>query len=98
MAVGVQMDFRNATIDQYDEVTERLGYLPGGPGPPGVLFHWVTKTDDGFRIIDVCESRAEFEKLLTEKIIPTFREAGVLDPPETEFFEVHSYLVGSHRI
>lgn len=57
MAVGVQVDYRGVTLEQYDEVVEILGLLPGSPPPPGVLFHCVTKTHDGIRIIDVWESR-----------------------------------------
>ena len=60
MVVAVQLDFRGATLEQYDEAMERMGLLSGGPSAREELFHWVTKTDDGFRIIDVWESREAF--------------------------------------
>src|ERR1700686_4863127 len=50
MAVAVQLDFRGATLEQYDEINERLGLLPGGPASPHEFFHWVMKTVDGFRV------------------------------------------------
>ena len=32
MAIGVQQDFRGATLAQYDEVIGKMGFRPGGPG------------------------------------------------------------------
>ena len=53
MPVAIIMDFKDATLDQYDQVLEKMGLSPGGSGPPGALFHWATKTDNGFRVVDV---------------------------------------------
>jgi len=92
MAVGVQLDFKGATLDQYDQVVQKMGFRPGGPGGPGGLFHWVMKTADGIRVIDVWQSREAFEKFSEEKIVPITREVGVPAPPEIQFFEAHNYL------
>jgi hypothetical protein len=91
MAVGVQLDFHGVTLEQYDEVAERMGLLVGGPMPGQGLFHWVTKTDDGFRVIDVWPSRETFERFAEQKLVPTYSEIGVTDPPDTQFFDVHNY-------
>ena len=72
-----------------------MGYLPGGAGPPRMLFHWVTGTDAGTRVIDVWDTRDAFEEFAAHKALPAFREGGVLVPPTIQFFEVHKYLVGS---
>ncbi len=96
VAVGVQIDFRGGTLDQYDEAVERLGLLPGGPSLPRELFHWVTKTDDGFRVIDVWESREAFEQFLEAKLRVVASEVGVVFPPEIQYFEVHNYFAGGH--
>lgn len=93
MAVGVLVDYRDVTLEQYDEVVEIMGHLPGGPPPSGVLFHCVTKTDEGIRIIDVWESRQALERFQEEDIAPVFRKIGVVNPPETTFFEVHNHFV-----
>ena len=93
MAIGVQQDFPQATLAQYDEVVKKMGFRPGGPGAPGGLFHWVTKTDSGIRVIDVWESRDQFEKFSAEKIRPLAAQAGITEPPKVTFFEVHNYLI-----
>ena len=92
MAIGVIQDLPGATIAQYDEVIKRMGFQPGGPGAPGGLFHWVTKTPDGMRVIDVWESREAHEKFAAEKIRPITAAVGIPAPGKVEFFEVHNYL------
>ena len=94
MAVGVQLDFRGATLEHYDLTVESLGLLPGGPAAGSQLFHWVTKTDDGIRGIDVWESQEAFELFWETKLGPVLEEMGVVDPPEVQFFEVHNYFAG----
>jgi hypothetical protein len=94
MTIGVQLDFRGATLEQYDEAIERMGFLPGGPGAQHELFHWVTKTDNGIRIIDVWDSREAYEKFEAERIRPVASEVGISESPEIQFFEVHNYFAG----
>ena len=96
VAVAVQLDFKGSTLDQYDQAIEALGLLPGGPSSPAELFHWVTATDEGFRVVDVWESREAFEEFLKTKILMVSSEVGIADPPEIQFFEVHNYLAGAH--
>ncbi len=92
MAIGVQHDFKGATLDQDDQVIQKMGFTKGGKGNPGCIFHWVTKTSEGIRITDVWSDRETFEKFAQEKIGPITQEVGVPGPPETTFFEVHNYL------
>ncbi|TMK38438.1 MAG: hypothetical protein E6G56_14665 [Actinobacteria bacterium] len=92
MAVGVVLEFEGATLDQYDQVVEKMGFSPGGPAAPGGLFHWVTKTDGGFRVTDVWRDRETFERFAEEQIGPYSAEVGITNPPEISFFEVHNYL------
>jgi hypothetical protein len=95
MAVGVQIDVVGGTLEQYDAVVERMGYLPGGPPAPNVLFHWVTPIEGGFRVIDVWECREAFDEFARERMIPLFEEVGVSKTSEITYFEVHNYLSGA---
>jgi hypothetical protein len=92
MAVAVELNFRGATLDQYDEVIQKMGLKQGGPTPPGAISHWVAKTDDGFRVIDVWESKEDFERFAQEQIGPYSREAGIEGEPEIKFYDVHNWL------
>jgi hypothetical protein len=92
MAIAVVLEFPGGTLEQYDEVMEKMGLTDGGDTPEGALFHWVTKTGDGIRVTDVWETRETFERFAQEKIGPITQEVGVPGPPKTTFFEVHNYL------
>jgi quinol monooxygenase YgiN len=92
MAIGMIQDHEGATLEQYDQVVEKMGFTPGGRHLPGCLFHWVTKTDDGIRVVDVWESREQFDRFAEEQIAPFTQEVGFPNPPETTFYEVHNHL------
>jgi hypothetical protein len=92
MAVGVVMEFEGATLGQYDQVIQKMGFSPGGAGASGALFHWVTATDGGIRVTDVWTDRETFERFAQEQIGPYTAEVGIPNPPDISFFEVHNYL------
>ena len=76
MAIGVHIDFgAGATLEQYDQVIQKMGYRPGGPGGSGCLFHWVTKTPTSIHVTDVWETKEQFDKFAEEKIGPVTQEA-----------------------
>ena len=77
MAVAVQLDFQGGTLDQYDEINEILGSLPGGPLREHELFHWAAKTEGGFRVVDVWTSEEAFEKFEAETLRPAFQDVGI---------------------
>lgn len=92
MAVAVQMDFDGATLDQYDEICGKMGLTPKGPGPAGAISHFATTTSAGLRVVDVWETKEQFEKFAETQIGPHSAAAGVTAPPRMEFFEVHNYF------
>ena len=92
MAVAVDMSFKGATIDQYDQILQKMGLRQGGEMPPGGISHFVTKTDDGMRVVDVWESKEAYERFAQEQIGPYSREVGIEEEPEIRFYDVHNYL------
>ena len=52
----------------------------------------MTKTDSGIRVVDVWESREQFEKFGAEKVGPITAQVGITEKPKITFFEVHNYL------
>ena len=92
MAIAVEIDFDGATLQQYDEVVQKMGFEPQGRGEPGGLFHWVTETATGIRVTDVWESAALFERFAQEKIGPLTAAVGLTSPPRITLHQVHNYL------
>ena len=92
MAVAIEMNFKGATLDQYDQVIELMGLTPRGSTPPRAISHWVAQTDDGIRVVDVWETKEDYEHFAQEQIGPYSQQAGFTEPPEVEYTEVHNYL------
>jgi hypothetical protein len=94
MAVAIEMNFKGATIDQYDQVIEKMG-LTGGSTPPGAISHWVAKTDDGIRVVDVWETKDVFDRFAADQMGPYTREAGIEEEPEMRVYDIHNHLTPS---
>jgi hypothetical protein len=95
MPVAIEMDFPGATLEQYDQVIEKMGLEPGGDTPPGAIFHWVAQTPDGLHVIDVWETQEAFDKFAEEQIGPITAEVGMDAPPQTTVHQVHNHLKAS---
>ena len=91
MPVAIEMNFKGATPEQYDKVIELMGLTPGNI-PPGAIFHWTSKTDDGIRVVDVWESREVFDRFAQEQIGPFSQQAGITEQPEMTYRDVHNHL------
>jgi hypothetical protein len=91
MAVGVVLEIKGGTLEQYEQVLTKMGLNPGGTTPPGGKFHWAAKTDDGLLIVDVWETREAFDAFAEEKIGPISAEVGMPAPTMT-FHEIHNTL------
>ena len=92
MAVAVEMNFKGATLGQYDQVLELMGLTPGSPAPPGAIFHWAAQTADGLRVVDVWETREAYDRFAQEQIGPYSQQVGITEPPETTYHDVHNTL------
>ena len=92
VTVAIVMDFEGGTLEQYDEVIERMGFKPGGPGAPGTMGHWVTKADTGIRVTDVWAAKEQFEAFDAEQISLHRHRLGIDHPPTFTFYDVHDFL------
>ena len=92
MPVAVEMNFKGATLDQYDQIIQKMGLTPGGATSPGGISHWVAQTDEGIRVVDVWETQDANDKHAAEEIGPYAAEAGITEAPEMRVYEVHNYL------
>jgi hypothetical protein len=88
MPVAIEMDFAGATLGQYDEV---MALMALEAIPDGALFHWATATQDGVKVVDVWETREQFDAFAAERIGPLTARVG-LDAPSTTYHDVHNHL------
>ncbi len=98
MAVAVVLKFKGASLEQYDQVVERMGFERSGAGAAGAIFHWVTQTDEGLQITDVWESKDGFERFAREEIMPHTAAVGITEQPEIAYYEVHNYLTAGQAV
>lgn len=92
MPVAIQMDFADTSLEQYDEVIQKMGFEHGGPGAPGGLFHWVAKTADGIRVVDVWETQAQYDEFAQTQIGPLTAAVGIAGPPTIQTFPIYNIL------
>jgi hypothetical protein len=92
MAVAMILDFPGGTREQYDQVVEKMEL--GGQLAPGGLFHAAGSYGDGWRVVDVWEDMARFERFRDEKIVPYTSEVG-LAPPQVRAIDVADRKPGS---
>ena len=85
MAVALVMEFPGTTREQYDKVMKAVGLDNTDEPPPGALLHLAGPTENGWEVVDVWESRADFDKFLAEKLGQAVLEAGITPPRPREF-------------
>ena len=92
MAVGFILDFPGGTLEQYDQVMEKMAL--GGRMPSGGSFHAVGKTADGIRVVDVWDSDEDFQRFAEAQIMPFTQEAGL---PEPKITRIEEHRIGDLR-
>ena len=86
MAVAMIMEFPGGTQDGYDKILQNLGMGRGSEElPRGLIFHVAGPTPNGWQVVDVWESRADFDRFFAEKLGPAIRLSGVVPATPTEF-------------
>jgi hypothetical protein len=95
MAVAFKMRFPGATIEQYEQILELMGFTSGVADVDGAIFHWVAETDDGLLVVDVWEGDEQFQRFSDEQIGPFTQQVGITEPPQITRHEVHNFLVGA---
>jgi quinol monooxygenase YgiN len=97
MADAVWIEFApGMTAELYEQVNDRVN--PSDNRPTGLIFHSAGPSPDGgWRIIDVWDSRATFDRFLESKVMPTIAEligeeaVASGEPPKIESWAVHNY-------
>ena len=88
MATVMLMHWPEVSVDQYEQARKEVNWE--GDTPKGAKFHvsWMGK--DGFRVLDLWESREDFERFVQERLTPAVQRIGINGEPKVEFEEAIS--------
>jgi hypothetical protein len=99
MAVAIIQDWIEQETDRstanYDEVDRRL--TERRVQPEGFVMHAAGFTGNGFRIIEIWDSREQWERFYEDHVLPMVREVAGSDErasaPELTVYELHNLIV-----
>ncbi|MGC9541787.1 hypothetical protein [Streptomyces sp. UG1] len=91
MSVVMSMRWAGATPEQYDAARQRVRWEE--QPPPGIVLHEAWFEDDGMHVIDVWESQADWDRFLTEQIMPAVKDIGMPGEPEYHISPLHRRFV-----
>ena len=87
MAIAVLIEGSGFTQAQYDSVFNDV--MPGGRMPAGLLLHLGGPVDGGWRVVDMWESQAAFDKFSQETLAPAMQRAGYTQQPDIKVWPVY---------
>ena len=94
MAIALYMEFPGFTEQQYEAVMLELNL--GGHLAPGGVLHCAgpMEGDAGWRVVDVWESQADFDRFRREKLDAAMRKIGAEMPSRVITWPVHNVMLG----
>lgn len=88
MAVVMSMHWPEATLEQYEQARQQVGWER--QVPQGALFHIAWLGDDGFRVLDLWSSPADFQRFLETRLTPAIQRIGIQGQPDVRISPAHS--------
>jgi hypothetical protein len=77
----------------YDAISEKLSQQEP---PDGLRVHSAGYTGNGFRIFEIWDSRAQYDRFLSDRLMPMIMEQGGGDQPPAQptmtVYELHNYV------
>jgi hypothetical protein len=83
MAVCLVIDIPGGQLEQYEAVMRKLEQS-GGPLGEGQTFHCAGATQDGFTVVDVWNSREDFDRFVQGRLGQAIQEVGTAQPQVRE--------------
>ena len=87
MATIMQMHWREATPDQYNQVWQKVGW--DREVPAGAKLHVSGFSNDGMHVLDVWESEQAFNDFMEHRLASAIQEVGIQGQPDVQFFPLH---------
>jgi len=91
MSVCLILQFPGIDEKKYEGVMKELGLKNGKTSwPKGIVSHVAGVTNEGFCVVDVWNSKQEFDTFMDTRLKPAFQAAGGLPQPRVMTFDVHN--------
>ena len=88
MATVMLMHWPEVTKEQYEAVRRDVNWE--GDVPHGAKFHVAWFGEDGFRVLDLWDSREGFETFVQERLMPGVQKAGIQGQPNVSYATSHA--------
>jgi hypothetical protein len=85
MATLMLMHWSEASKDQYLQARKEIDWE--GNVPTGAKFHVAWVEDDGLHVLDLWESKEDFEKFTKDRLMPGVQKIGIQGQPKVTFME-----------
>jgi hypothetical protein len=91
MAIGLVLQFDGVNAAKYDAIMKELGLSDNkGSWPDGIVSHMAGSTPEGWCVVDVWESQAQFDKFLSSRLKPAFDRVGGMPQPRVTAVQLHN--------
>jgi heme-degrading monooxygenase HmoA len=90
MAVGMLIEVQGGTQEQYDKTMVELN-MAANPAP-GLISHVAGPSETGWRVVDVWESKADFDNFLHTRLGAAIQKGGFTGQPTMSEFVIHNSI------
>jgi len=88
MATVMLMHWPEVSKEQYEQARKAVNWE--GEAPQGGKFHVAWFGEDGLHVLDLWESREDFEQFVEQRLMPGVRKIGIQGQPKVQFAEAHA--------
>lgn len=94
MTVALRLNFTNLGAGDYDAVCQAMNFP--SDWPDGLLAHGSTEVDGRLRVLDIWESRADFDGFVGSRLQGAMGQAlgDRAEAPQIEEMELHTFYAG----
>jgi len=79
------MTWPEATKEQYQQARKEINWE--GDTPHGAKFHVSWMGQDGLHVLDLWETKEDFEKFVNDRLMPGVQKIGIQGQPKVEFVD-----------
>jgi hypothetical protein len=88
MSTIMLMHWPELSKEHYEQARKEVNWE--GERPQGGKFHVAWFGEDGFHVLDLWESRQDFERFMDQRVRPVLQKIGVQGQPQVQYAEAHA--------